>query len=225
LYQDTTSSPAFTSNFDPITGLPRSWGRSTAWGFKGFARAGVLGSTLGGLGGAAYGYFIRPSPKKNMLLTSGIVWGTIIGSEFGGGASRASAPWSETNDAVGLGGLIGYNLGLAGTLGASLFWTPSWSQLGWMWGGMAIGTAASLPVYLFYINSTNDPRRGLIFQGVAGTLGVIGGAFLGRPDAATTAREERDEEDRYRHGQFARFLGASLMPVPGGVGASAAGVW
>lgn len=226
LYQDTTSAPGYIDGPYDARGLPTKWVASTSWGFKGLARAEVLGSTIGGLAGTAWGYFLRPSPKKNMLLASSVMWGTIIGSEFGAGVSPKFANWSRTNDDVGLGGLIGYNVALAGATGLALAWTPSWEQLGWMWGGLAIGNAAALPVYLFYIGSDNDPRRGLVFQAVAGTLGTVGGAFIGRPDRPDAlARRDRDDETRYRHGSFARLLGGSVTPTPSGITASAYGVW
>ena len=219
---------------------------SSSWGFKGLARAEFIGSTIGGLGGFAYGYFLRPSPKNNVLIASSAVWGTVIGSEFGWGAATLKktfvtdlggqtftftrrTSWSETNDGAALGGLIGFNAAVVGAAGLSLAWRPSWQQLEWMWGGFAIGEAASLLVYPFYAASDSDPRTGLIYQGVLGTIGLVAGAFIGRPDTAgSLAREEKrehEEEDRQRHGRFARIVGGGLMPVPGGAGASVSGIW
>lgn len=185
--------------------------------FKWLARAEVIGATVGGAAGFVGYYFLKPSPKTNMLLTSSVVWGSVLGSEFGGGASNGD--WGETNDSVSLGGLIGFNVALAGAAGLSTVWTPSWDQLGWMWGGLAIGTAVSLPVYIFYAGSDYDARRGLIFQGVAGTLGLAAGAFIGRPDKKGAIVENDD----FDHDQFARIVGGSLMPVPGGAGATLVG--
>ncbi|MFS8071645.1 MAG: hypothetical protein ACMG6S_35190 [Byssovorax sp.] len=219
---------------------------SSSWGFKGLARAEFIGSTIGGLGGFAYGYFLRPSPKTNVLIASSAVWGTVIGSEFGWGASKLTETyvagtgnntvtvsrktmWSETNDSAALGGLIGFNALVVGAAGLSLAWRPSWHQLQWMWGGFAIGQAASLLVYPFYAATDSDPRTGLIYQGVLGTIGLVAGAFIGRPDTpGSLAREERqenEEQDRQRHGRFARIIGGGLMPVPGGAGASVTGIW
>ena len=245
-YQAVTSTDpicAFTGNSAP--GVVGACTEGTSWGFKGLARAEFIGSTVGGLGGFAYGYFLRPSPKNNVLIGSAAVWGTVIGSEFGwGGATLTEkfatdsfpgqvfarkTTWSQTNDAMALGGLIGFNVGFVGAAGLSLAWKPSWAQLEWMWGGFAIGEAASLLVYPFYAAGDSDPRRGLIFSGVAGTIGMIGGAFIGRPDTpgsiAREQRREHEEQDRQRHGRFARVLGGGLMPVPGGVGANVMGIW
>jgi hypothetical protein len=136
---------------------------------------------------------------------------------------------SETNDATALGGLIGFNAFVVGAAGLSLAWRPSWQQLEWMWGGFAIGEAASLLVYPFYAASDSDPRTGLIYQGILGSIGLVAGAFIGRPDTpGSLAREEKrehEEQERQRHGHFARIVGGGLMPVPGGAGASVTGIW
>ncbi|XXY53817.1 hypothetical protein WME91_22030 [Sorangium sp. So ce269] len=185
------------------------------WGFLGLATSEVIGSTVGGAAGLGFYYLLRPKPQTNMLLASGAVWGTIIGSEFGAAASNGS--WSESNDSVSLGGLIGFNVATAGAVGLAIAWTPSWNQLAWMWGGLGIGTVVSLPIYFAYIGSDHDPRRGLIAQGAAGTLGLVAGAlFLGKPDPAG---EVAANEEQRAHPPFARVLGGSLVPYPGGMGA------
>lgn len=225
---------------------------STAWGFKGLARAEFLGATLGAGAGFAFGYFLKPSPKTNMLLASSLLWGTVIGAEMGGGASRstiandrqlpttgaATIPFraerrtnfSETAPALGVGGIIGFNLFAAGAVASSLVWKPSWNQLAWMWGGFGAGQAVGLLVYPFYAAGSSDPRRGLVFQSVAGMLGLVGGALLGKPDnsagvIASREKEERDEADRYKHARFFRVVGGGLAPNANGVGASLTAVW
>jgi hypothetical protein len=203
------------------------WVRSeegNAWSFKGLATAEFLGATLGGAAGAGLYFLGRPSPKTNLFFASGAFWGAAIGTEFGGGASNGS--WGAyTNDGMAMGGLIGFNVLAAGAGALSTVWIPSYNQLGWMWGGYAIGTVVSLPVYIFYAASPDyDPRRGLIFQGVAGTVGLIGGAFLGKPDRpGALAREQEEDRERQKHPKLARVLGGSLMPVTGGMGASVVG--
>ncbi|KYF90466.1 hypothetical protein [Sorangium sp. So ce388] len=185
------------------------------WGFLGLATSEVIGSTVGGAAGLGFYYLLRPKPQTNMLLASGAVWGTIIGSEFGAAASNGS--WSESNDSVSLGGLIGFNVATAGAVGLAIAWTPSWNQLAWMWGGLGIGTVVSLPIYFAYIGSDHDPRRGLIAQGAAGTLGLVAGAlFLGKPDPAGEVAASEEQRDRP---PFARVLGGSLVPYRGGMGA------
>ena len=186
------------------------------WGFRGLATSEFIGSTLGGAGGFAFYYFLKPHPKNNVFLSSSVVWGALIGSEFGAGASGSFASWGDTNDSVAIGGLIGFNVALAGAASLSAVWTPSWNQIGWMWGGLALGSAITAPVYIFYAGSDHDPRRGLIFQAVGGTLGLGAGALIGRPDKkGAIAGQEEDRQPR-----FARILGGSFHPIERGFGAS-----
>ena len=114
----------------------------------------------------------------------------------------------------------GFNSGA----GVSAFWTPSWNQLGWMWGGFGVGEAVSTLVYPFYAATHGDPRRGLIFQGVLGTVGTIAGAFIGHPERPGMMAEQEHEDEMYWHRHhFARVRGGSLMPVQGGAGAMVTG--
>jgi hypothetical protein len=203
-------------------------GATSSWGFTSLGRAEIIGSTLGGVGGVAYGLLLRPSPKKTMLITSGTAWGAIIGYQLGGGATNT--PWNplpggdSAQAGTSTGGLVGFNLGLVGAAAAAGFWTPSWNQLAWMWGGFGIGETVSALVYPIYAGTGGDPRHGLVFQGVAGSIGAIAGAFIGhRDNPAIIAREEREDEDWLKHPHFARIRGGGLMPVPGGAGASMSG--
>ena len=59
-----------------------------------------------------------------------------------------------------------------------MVWVPSYQSLAWMWMGFGAGVGLSLPIYLFYAGGTHDARRGLIFQGTAGTLGLVAGAVF-----------------------------------------------
>jgi hypothetical protein len=163
-----------------------------------------------------------------MLITSATAWGAIIGYQFGiGGTSETwNLPYPQTGARAGAstGGLVGFNIGLVGAAAAAGFWTPSWNQLGWMWAGFGIGEAVSALVYPIYAATSADPRHGLIFQGVAGSVGAVAGAFIGRPDRpGAVAREEREDEDWLKHPHLARIRGGGLMPVPGGAGASLSG--
>jgi len=193
---------------------------SGAPGFRDFGRSIFVGSTLGGVAGGVGYYFLRPSPKTNFFLLSAAAWGAIAGSEMGGGASAERSAWEETNDSVSTGGLVGFNLFLAGAAGASFFWRPSWSQIGGMWAGFGLGTLISTPIYFAYIDG-GDPRRGLIAQSILGTLGIVGGALLfGRPDPAGTMENQYEEE---KHPKFARLVGGGLMGVEKGMGAQIIG--
>jgi len=149
------------------------------WGFKTLARIEAISSTLGAAGGLALGYFQSPSPKSSLLMSSSVVWGTAIGSMFGYGATSAGQGYGLSNDGAALGGLIGFNVGLAASAGLSTVYIPSYKSLGAMWLGAGIGFAASLPIYLLYARDGGPPaKRGLIFSGVATTLGIGAGALF-----------------------------------------------
>ncbi len=198
------------------------------WGFTSVGRAEMIGSTIGAIGGIGYGVFLHPTPQRNMFITSATAWGSIIGYELGGGATTTqwtpSGVGTDTTSAragLSTGGLVGFNLGFVAAAGASIFWTPSWNQLAWMWGGFGIGETVAVLVYPIYAATSADPRHGLIFQGVAGSIGAIAGAFIGHPEhSASMAREQHEDEEWVKHPHFARIRGGGLMPVPGGAGAS-----
>src|SRR5688572_751019 len=99
---------------------------------------------------------------------------------FGYGASEKGVGYGVANDQASLGGLIGYNLGLAGGAVTSALYIPSWEQIGWMWGGAGVGVAVSLPVFLFYTGDDGPPaKRAFMFMGVTTTLGIAAGAIFG----------------------------------------------
>jgi hypothetical protein len=181
-----------------------------AWGFRGLSRATALGATLGGAGGFALGYLQDPSPKSSLLATSGVVWGAAVGSMFGYGASSAGEGYSRANDSAALGGLIGFNIGLAAAAGLSTVYIPTYRALSYMWGGAAIGAAVSLPVYLAYAGKGGPPaKRGLVFSGVSTTLGIAAGALIAgtAPDSADSA-----SGSHFAHLDY-------VLPLPTGRGA------
>jgi hypothetical protein len=186
------------------------------WGFRGLARAEALGSTLGAAGGLALGYLQSPSPKSSLLLSSSVLWGTAVGSMFGYGATAAKQGYGRSNDGAALGGLVGFNVGLAAAAGLSAVYIPSYKSLVAMWLGAGVGFAASLPVYLLYAKDGGPPaKRGLIFSGVATTLGIGAGALLtfGSEDSASTETAPR----------FARIYGFSPFAVEKGAGVAVTG--
>jgi hypothetical protein len=185
--------------------------KADEWGFRGLARAEAIGSTLGAAGGLALGYLQSPSPKSSLLLSSSVVWGTAVGSMFGYGATVAGQGYGESNDGAALGGLIGFNVGLAASAGLSTVYIPSYESLAAMWIGAGVGFAVSLPVYLLYAGDGGPPaKRGLIFSGVATTLGIGAGALLtfGSDDSASSDAEPR----------FARIHGFAPFAVEKGAG-------
>ncbi len=196
---------------------------SDDWGFAAFGRSEFIGATAGGVLGTLAGVLMEPSPKTSMLVLSSVTWGSLVGAAFGGAASQGD--WSRANDAVTVGGLVGYGVGFLGSAGASLGWVPSWSQLGAMWAGFGIGVVATTPIYLVYLAVPEaDPRTGLIAQGLGGLIGVGVGAFVGEPDGGGSASLEDDPARKIRDGRFAEIVGVGPMPVQGGMGASVTGI-
>ena len=102
----------------------------TSGAFAALARAEAIGSTLGAAGGLALGYLQSPSPKSSLLMSSSVVWGTAVGSMFGYGATAAGQGYGQSNDGAALGGLIGFNVGLAASAGLSTVYIPSYKSLG-----------------------------------------------------------------------------------------------
>jgi len=149
------------------------------WSPNAILASNFVGSTTGAILGTVGGLLLKPSPKTSMLMMSSGFWGATIGAEWGGAASNGDI--GESDQDIMLGGLIGYSIGVAATGTASIWWVPSWNQLGWMWAGFGIGEAATAPIYLFYIGSDSDPRRGLIAQGIGGLLGARLFALVGDP--------------------------------------------
>jgi hypothetical protein len=183
------------------------------WGFKGFARSVFIGSTVGGLAGYASAIAMEPSPKSSLLIGSSTAWGTVIGSMFGYGGSEAHSDFGDANDGTSLAGFVGYNVGMLGAAGLSTVWVPTYRSLAWMWIGFGAGLGVSLPVYLFYAGGDHDPRRGLIFQGTAATLGLIAGGVF------TIDSSEIGETEPPKPSTAAfQLTGGGLMPVPGGLG-------
>lgn len=196
--------------------------RDDVWGFRGFSRSIFFGSTAGAALGYAAAVTMEPSPKTSLLLGSSVVWGSAIGSMFGYGASNPERSWGESNDAAGLGGLIGYNAGLVGAAALSSVWVPTYKSLAWMWAGFGVGTGASSVVYLFYAGSDHSPRRGLIVQGTAATLGLLAGAALTFNDTSDIAENDGPWQTASPAGF--QITGGGPMAVPGGMGLQVSGL-
>ena len=191
-----------------------------AWGFKGLARATTLGATLGGVGGYAVGYYLEPSPKSTLLTTSSVMWGATIGSMFGYGVSEAGVGYGIANDDASLGGLVGYNIGLAAGAATGALYIPSYEQLGWMWAGGGIGAAVSLPVFLFYAGDDGPPaKRGFLFMGTATTLGIAAGAVFGSGYA-----DEYEIGSVETEPEYARITSIGPMAHPGALGVEVGGI-
>jgi hypothetical protein len=149
------------------------------WGFHGLGRAMAIGSTAGGVAGIVVGELQQPSPNISAFASSGVVWGSLIGSAIGLGVSPAGVGFSDSNDWMARGGLIGFNTGLAITMALSTAFVPTLDQLSWMWIGGGVGALVSLPVYLFYLGDGPPAKRGLVFSATATTAGIVLGGVFG----------------------------------------------
>ncbi len=189
---------------------------ANSWGFKGLARSEIIAATVGAGAGVGWYFLKKPLPEANIFISSSVGMGALIGSFFGGGASNGD--WfAHTNDGMALGGFIGYNVALAGSVTSCLFkWAPTWSQIGWMWAGLGIGAAAASPVYIFYAATDKyDPRRGMIFQGVASTIGMGLGLILGEWRSSKSGYAQQEENKKP---SFAKIWGGGIAPTKGGMG-------
>jgi hypothetical protein len=190
--------------------------KEDAWGFRGLSRATALGATLGAAGGIAIGVLQQPSPRSSVLVSSSVVWGSAIGAMYGYGGSAAGIGYGRANDSAALGGLVGYNVALAGAAALSLVYIPTSTTLKWMWAGAGIGFVASLPVYLLYLGADSAPaKRGLIFSATATTLGLAAGALFTLGSTEESARSHAPA--------WARITSLGPLGVPGVTGLSLAG--
>lgn len=193
------------------------------WGYKGLARSTAIGATVGAVGGYAAGYYLEPSPKSSVLMASGTVWGSAIGAMYGYGASAAGAGYGLSNDSAALGGLIGFNVGLAATAALSTVYIPSWDQLAWMWIGGGIGSAVSLPIFLFYAGDGGPPaKRGLLFMATATTLGIGAGAVFGSDEMSGYEIGQRGKSPL--ENRFVSVTNFGPMMLNGGAGLQLSGL-
>ena len=146
--------------------------------FRGFARSVFIGSTVGIGAGYAAAVFIEPSPKTSLLLGSSVLWGTAVGSMFGYGGSKADSAFGDANDSASLGGLIGYNTGMLGQRRCRPCGSPRTSRSPGCGSALAPVSAYRCQCTLLYAGGDHDPRRGLILQGTAGTLGPTRGSHF-----------------------------------------------
>lgn len=188
------------------------------WGAVQYFRGNAIAATVGGVGGFLAHYGLKFKPETTAFVSSGAVWGSLIGAAFGGAAS--SGTWANTtNDSVFLGSLIGYNIVLAGTIGGSILWTPTSRQIAGMWAGFGAGAAISALVYPFYALADDaDPRTGLYAQGIVAPLGAVVGALIASSGSSSSSSSSNLDVEDSRHPKLARILGPSILSVPAGAG-------
>jgi hypothetical protein len=142
-------------------------GNCDDWSFRTQTTIAVIGATAGGIGGYAFGEWLRPDPRSLGFIASGAGWGTIAGTLFGAGVSG-----KDWKDGASVAGLVGYNAGILVTGALSAVYVPSWRTQGAMWLGDLAGTALGSVVYVFYLFSDDDPKHGLIANSIGGLAGL-----------------------------------------------------
>jgi hypothetical protein len=182
-------------------------GGQDTWKFGTWTSVTFLTATAGGVGGYAFGEWLQPDPRSLAFIASGAGWGSIAGILFGSGVVSADADWA---DGSAVWGFSGYNAGIVATGVLSAVYTPSWETLKYMWMGDLIGTAATTPVYLFYLGG-GQIRHGLIANAVGGLAGLAVAAALtaNMTDSAT--------------GSWTPPFQLALSPTQGGMQATAFG--
>lgn len=173
--------------------------------FKGYTTLTFLGATAGGIGGYAFGEWLRPDPHSLAFVASGAGWGAVTGTLFGAGVSGR-----DWKDAASIAGLVGYNVGIAATGILSTFYVPSYDTIKYMWLGYVAGTAAASLVYVFYAFSDSDPKTGLIANAAGGVAG------LGLAAALTANHESGRNRSSVFKPPFQ--LGMTPVPPPAGLG-------
>lgn len=132
-------------------------------------------ATAGGVGGYAFGEWLRPEPRGLALVGSGAAWGTITGVLFGVGVSGR-----DWKDGAAVAGLVGYNLGIAATGIASTTWTPAWRTEQAMWIGYAAGAGVGSLVFPFYLFCKDcEVKRGFIAMSIVSLIGLGAGTAYG----------------------------------------------
>ncbi|HSY24966.1 MAG TPA: hypothetical protein VK841_22735 [Polyangiaceae bacterium] len=142
-------------------------GGPNSWNFKTNTSVVFLTTTVGGVGGYAFGEWLQPDPRGLAFISSAAGWGSIAGVLFGGGV--VGGDWK---DGAAVWGFSGYNAGIVAAGALSTVYTPSWTTLKYLWAGEVLGTLATTPVYLFYIGSNSDPRHGMIANAFGGLAGI-----------------------------------------------------
>ena len=146
------------------------------WEFKVQTSVTWILATAGGVGGFAFGEWLRPDPRSMLFIGSGAGWGTLSGAMFGIATQGRHDDWKDGSS---IAGLIGFNVGMVGTGAISVFHTPSLQSQKYMWLGYVAGAAVGCLVFPFYL-FVDDPnvKRGLIGPSIGGVAGAaVAGAL------------------------------------------------
>jgi hypothetical protein len=183
------------------------------WSFQTQTTVTFLFATGGGVGGWAFGEWLRPDPRSLGFIANGAAWGTVSGIGLGVASSGDTSPTTtsltKAGDGAAIGGLIGYNALFVAAGALSTVHTPSWSSQKYMWGGYLLGALAGclvFPFYLFVDNGGEKLKHGFIGPALGGLAGVgIAGALTW---------DLKDPEDQGRTGAWKPPVDLSLAPTP-----------
>jgi hypothetical protein len=144
------------------------------WSFQTQTTVTWIFATGGGVGGWAFGEWIRPDPRSMGFIASTAGWGAISGSFLG--IAVSGADWK---DGASVAGLIGYNVGIAAGGALSIIHTPSWRAQQYMWAGYGVGALIGCLVFPFYLFAPDaDAKHGFIGPSLGGLAGAaLMGAF------------------------------------------------
>jgi len=174
--------------------------KNSDWNFQTQTTVTWIFATAGGVGGWAFGEWIRPDPRSMGLIAGGAAWGTLSG--VGIGIAASGKDWK---DGAAIAGLIGYNVGFLGAGALSIAHTPSWESQKYMWLGYGLGALAGCIVFPFYLFSDADAKGGFIGPAVGGLAGVgLAGALT---------YNLKDPEDR-RGESFKPPFDVAVVPTP-----------
>jgi hypothetical protein len=147
--------------------------KGTDWSFATQTTVTWIMATGGGVGGWAFGEWLRPDPRSMGFIGGGAAWGTLSGFFIGIAASG-----KDWKDGASVGGLIGFNVGMVGAGAITVGYTPSWATQKNMWIGELAGSLIGCLVFPFYLFSNADAKHGFIGPGLGGLAGVaVAGAL------------------------------------------------
>ena len=151
--------------------------------FRTYSTVTFLAAAGGGIGGYAFGEWLRPEPRGLAFVGSSAAWGTVSGTLLGVGFSGR-----DWKDGAAIAGLIGYNVGVAAGGIVSTQWTPSWHTQQTMWIGYALGAGAGalvFPAYLFCDDC--NAKGGFVAMGFVSLIGLGAGTAYGIATESKTA--------------------------------------
>jgi hypothetical protein len=147
-----------------------------SWSFQTQTTVTWIMASAGGVGGWAFGEWLRPDPRSLTFIGSSAGWGALSGSMLGIAVQGRDDDWKDGSSVA---GLIGYNVGIVGGGAISLLHTPSYNSQKYMWLGYGLGALAGCIIFPFYLFQ-EDPvvKRWLIGPAIGGLAGAgLAGAF------------------------------------------------